>query len=230
MRNLLLSGGPGHPFEQTTPQLSSALSEAGLRSTVFTDIEQGLQALAREDYELLTVHCLRWTMSQSAKYAPLRSQWAFDLSEAGRRAIVAHLERGGGVLGLHTAAISFDTWPEWRDCLGTAWVWGVSNHPPLGPVEVTIEAPDHPVTRGLEGFVCEDEAYADMAIAPSSVVLAHVRAGSEKVGHPAVCVQDGTFRGRTAYIAIGHGPATFDRPHYQKLVRQAAAWCCEVPS
>ena len=179
MRNLLLSGGPTHAFGETTPRVVRMLAAAGIETIVFDDIEEGVRHLAREPFALLTVHCLRWSMLQAEKYARLRPSWAFSLSEAARTAIVAHLSRGGGLLGLHTAAISFDTWAAWRDCLGAAWTWGVSNHKALGPVDVSIAVSDHPVTRGVHGFSCVDEAYADMDLAPAAIVLARARAREE---------------------------------------------------
>jgi len=227
MRNLVLSGGPTHAFDQTTPRLVRTLADAGFESTVFEDIEQGVRQLAREPCALLTVHCLRWSIVQAQKYARLRPSWAFSLSEAARAGIVAHLSRGGGLLGLHTAAISFDTWPGWRDCLGAVWTWGVSNHKPLGPIDVSIDVSDHPVTRGVPGFACEDEAYANMDLAPAAVVLARARASGDGMAHPAVIVQEAESRGRSAYVALGHGPSTFDHPAFERLVRQAAAWCVE---
>src|SRR5688572_12550309 len=229
MRNLVLSGGP-HPFDQTTPRLVRMLAEAGIASAVYDDIEQGLQVLSRDPHDLLTVHCLRWTMVQSPKYAPLQPTWGYSLSDAARAAIVAHLSRDGGLLGLHTAAISFDTWPAWRDYLGAAWTWGVSNHKPLGAVEVSIDAPDHPVTRDVGSFACEDEAYAHMDVSRGVEVLARARARDDERGHPAVFVQEARFRGRTAYISLGHGASTFDHPAYRRLVSQAAAWCCRMTS
>ena len=227
MRNLMLSGGPTHPFDQTTPRVVRMLAKAGFETTVFEDIEQGLRHLAGDSPALLTVHCLRWSMVQMEKYARLRPAWGFELSEPARTAIVAHLSKGGGLLGLHTAGISFDTWSAWRDCLGAAWKWGVSNHKPLGPVDVSIATPDHPVTRGVQGFTCEDEAYAAMDLSPGAVVLAHARAREDDVAHPAVIVRDDASQGRTVYVALGHGPSTFDHPAFERLVRQAAAWCVE---
>ena len=225
MRNLVLSGGPTHPWDQTTPRLVRMLADAGFASNVFEDIEQGLRELTRAPHALLTVHCLRWTMLQSQKYTSMRPSWGFSLSEPARAAIVAHVSRGGGLLGLHTAAVSFDTWPAWRDYLGAAWTWGVSNHKPLGPVEVSVDVSDHPVTRGVGAFACEDEAYADIDIAPSAVVLARAKARGDSIAQPSVIVQEEASRGRTAYIALGHGASTFDHPSFARLVQQAAAWC-----
>ena len=228
MRNLVLTGGP-HPFDETTPRLVRMLADAGIESTVFDDIERGAQALAGASCELLTVHCLRWTMEQSAKYAPLRDTWGYRPSEATRAAIAGHVARGGGLLGLHTAAISFDTWPAWRDLLGASWTWGVSRHEPLGQIDVTIDAPTHPVTRGVTSFQCDDEAYGAMDVSASAVVLAHARARTEVSAHPSVLVQDLPSRGRSAYITIGHGASTFDHPSLRRLVTQAAAWCSRSP-
>jgi len=227
MRNLVLNGGP-HPFDQTTPRLVRMLTDSRIASTVHDDIEEGLDVLSRDPHDLLTVHCLRWTMLQSPKYAPLQATWAYVPSEAARAAIIAHLNRGGGLLGLHTAAISFDTWPEWRECLGARWSWGVSHHQPLGTVEVSIDRHDHPVTRGVEPFTCEDEAYAQMDVAPGAEVLARARAGEDAHAHAAVLVQEGRFPGRTAYVSLGHGASTFEHPDYRRLVSQAAAWCCRT--
>ena len=109
---------------------------------------------------------------------------------------------------------------------------GVSNHKPLGPVDVSIDVPDHPITRGVEDFACEDEAYANMNIAPSVIVLARARARGDEGGHPAVCVQEGRFGGRTAYISIGHGASTFDQPSFDnscaRQPRGAAMWQADV--
>ena len=81
MRNLVLNGGP-HPFDQTTPRLVRMLTDSRIASTVHDDIEEGLDVLSRDPHDLLTVHCLRWTMLQSPKYAPLQATWAYVPSEA----------------------------------------------------------------------------------------------------------------------------------------------------
>lgn len=227
MRNLLLTGGPTHAFAETTPRVERMLAAAGFETAVFEDIEDGVRRLAREPFSLLTVHCLRWSMVQTEKYARLRPSWGFSLSDEARATIVAHLSQGGGLLGLHTAAISFDTWREWRDCLGAVWTWGVSNHKPVGPVDVSIAVSDHPVTRGVQGFSCEDEAYADMDLSPSAVVLARARACEDDISHPSVIVQENESRGRSVYVALGHGPSTFEQPAFERLVQQAATWCVE---
>ncbi len=62
IRNLILTGGIGHPFADAAPALESILAEAGVASTVTDDIEGGLETLEQGGFDLLTVYALRWRM------------------------------------------------------------------------------------------------------------------------------------------------------------------------
>src|SRR5579883_830327 len=145
-RNLILTGGIGHPFDDAAPALRDILAEAGIASDITSDLEAGIAELGHGAYPLVTVYALRWRMEGSEKYAPHRAAWAFSLSAAARRSLSSHVAAGGGLLGLHTASICFDDWPEWRDLLGAAWQWGRSFHPPLGPAEVRPTSAAHAVS------------------------------------------------------------------------------------
>jgi type 1 glutamine amidotransferase len=222
-RALLLVGGP-HPFDETTPVVEKIVGDAGFASETFDDIEAGLRELRKGAHALLVVHCLRWSMTQSPKYAPVRDRWGFELSDAGKAIITDHLQRGGGLLGLHAASISFDRWPGWRDLLGAAWIWNQSSHPPLGPLGVSTLDAVHPVTRGVAPFDCDDELYSNLDTARGVVPLAYARQSSGGELQPVVLASE-PLRGRAVYIALGHGRATFEVPSYAQLVRQAAQWC-----
>ena len=52
MRNLLLTGGIGHPFADAAPALAAILDAVGIRSEVTTDIEGGLARLASGGFDL----------------------------------------------------------------------------------------------------------------------------------------------------------------------------------
>ena len=132
----MLVGGIYHPFAETAAAIKRCLSGVGVETETTDDIDTGFVRLAEGGFDLLTVHCLRWSMTQHAKYAPFRKQYEYLMRQSARDAILDHLARGGGLLGIHTAGISFDDWPEWRDVLGAAWRWGQSYHPPIGPIEV----------------------------------------------------------------------------------------------
>lgn len=220
MRNLIITGGISHPFAAASARLNAMLTEHGIASETTEDVEAGLARVSQGGIDLLTIYALRWSMTQHEKYAPNRARWAFALSADGRAAIEAHLARGGGLLGLHTASICFDDWPQWGRLLGGAWVWGRSSHPPHGPVEVRLDARDHPLLHGLEDFALRDEVYGDLELQPGTVPLAHARATGGS-WHP-ILWEHRIGPGRVVYDALGHDVASLSHPiHHQIVVRAA---------
>lgn len=205
MRNLVLSGGIYHPFDETSGVAAGYLAQLGLRSDIFP-MREGLTRLKEASFDLLTVNALAFTMTQHEKYAPLRSDHAFAISDAEKATIRAHLASGGKLLGLHTAAICFDDWPEWGDILGVAWRWGKSHHPPPCPVRV----------NALPPFETVDELYCDMVLAPDAKVLATGTCDGVDKPQPIL-----VHHGNAAYLALGHDADACENPGYFRLLAQA---------
>ncbi len=222
IRNLILTGGIGHPFADAAPALGGVLAEAGVASTVTDDIEAGLRTLDGGGFDLLTVYALRWRMLGNEKYAPHRDAWAFSLSVEGRERLARFVTGGGGLLGLHTALICFDDWPEWKDLLGGAWAWGRSAHPPRGTVTLRPTVTPHPITDGLPAFEVTDEAYGNLDLAPDLVPLATVEA-ADGVAWPALWART-VGRGRAVADALGHDRAALEHPVHRRLLGRAARW------
>ena len=80
-RNLIISGGIYHPFDETSVMLAELLESVGITSTITEDIEGALATL--DQYDLVTLNCIRWRMIQHEKYIPFRDQWAMELSPQG---------------------------------------------------------------------------------------------------------------------------------------------------
>lgn len=219
-RNLILTGGIVHPFDRAAPALAVMLDRHGIRSTVSEDIEAGLAAVARGEFDLLTIYALRWTMSQHEKYAADRPRWGFSLSPQGRAAIVGHLARGGGLFGVHTASLCFDDWPQWGEVLGGAWVWGKSGHPPYGAARVRLDDRTHVLLRGLEDFELRDEVYGDLALAGDVAPLA--RASADGITWQPVLWTRRVGAGRVVYDALGHDADALAHPVHARIVARAA--------
>lgn len=203
--NLLLTGGIAHPFAQTSALIAGHLAQMGVRSEIVS-VRDGLARLRETQFDLLTLNALAFTMVQHEKYASLRVDHAFAISAQDKAAIEAHLARGGRLLGLHTAAICFDDWPEWKDLLGVAWQWGTSYHPEFGAFAVSGKIP----------FETRDELYCDMALAADAEVLATATCDGVDRAQPVLI-----RRANAAYLALGHDQASIENPGYVRLLSQA---------
>lgn len=221
-RNLILTGGVFHAFEEACVPLRHCLSLVGIDSEVTTDIAGGLARLDSGAYDLLTVYALRWPMTQE-RFASHRERWAVTLTEQDKARIYAHLAAGRGLLAMHTAAICFSDWPRWRNIVGAAWVWGVSNHPPHGPVDVRMTGRAHPITQGLGDFNFPEEAYAQMDLVPGIEALATVQAPSQDQPSPCLWARQ-VGPARVVYDALGHDVASLTHPTHVRLLQRAALW------
>lgn len=222
-KNLILSGGIFHPFDETSTVLAQLLEPCGIVSTITTDIEAGLQQLETAgDYQLLTVNALRWLMA-GEKYDPYRDEWQFSLSEQGRQRLANHVSSGGGLLALHTASICFDDWPQWRQILGGVWVWGRSFHPELSQVELEVTACDSPITRGLNDFSLHDEVYHCLEREDDVKPLLTAKVTAADGSQPLLWSR--TYgKGRVVYDALGHDSRSILHPSHSRILKRSALW------
>lgn len=221
-RALHLCAGWQHPWSATAPFWDGLFQDLRISCSHHEDLDSGCEALAKEDHDLLVVSTLRWTMANNERYAPQRAQWAYDIPPTSRQAITRHLQRGGALLAIHAASISFDTWPEWEEMVGGRWIWGQSSHPPYGKVQTRIIQQDHPMTRGVADFQSMDEVYGHLRRSSASKVLAESCAeGGEWM--PTVWCHE--WQGaRVCYDALGHNMASYSSPEHRRLLMQAVRW------
>jgi len=208
IRNLLISGGPYHPFNETSASIAAHLNDLGIVSQL-CGVAEGFDRLTQEDFDLVTINALGFSMTQADKYGPLRDRFAHVCSEQNKTALQSHVARNGGLLGLHTAAVCFDTWAEWGDLLGISWVWGQSHHPQPGYFDVIDET---------GRFQIWDELYSDMQVAPDATVLATAQDPEGGKAQPVMTAKD-----RCIYLALGHDLTATENPGYVRLLKEAAA-------
>ncbi len=222
-KNLIISGGIFHPFDETSAALAGLFDGLDIRSTITTDLEDALASLGQ--YDLVTVNCLRWRMIQHDKYIPFREEWAMELSDEGRAALENHVTSGGGLLGLHTASICFDTWPGWKDLLGVAWNWEKSFHPDISDIQVGVAADAHPIVAGLEDFALHDEIYHYLTPAGDAPALLFATAGdgADDGVQPLMWARQ-VGAGRAVYDSLGHDAASINHPTHARILRRSALW------
>ncbi len=138
-----------------------------------------------------------------------------------KRALRRYVEKGGGYVGVHSAADTEHAWPFYDRLVGALFL----SHPLEQLALFTNEAPDHPATAHLDGsFVVFDEFYSfKRNPRPDSRVLltideetflanpntSNLTSGPSLNGymgdHPMSWCHN-LRRGRSFYTALGHEP------------------------
>jgi hypothetical protein len=227
-RNLIISGGIYHPFEETSAAVADLLLPLGVQSDIVDDVDAGIDSLEGGGYDVLTVNALRWRMLNHDKYIPFRDEFQFELAPHRQKALTGFIVAGGGLLGLHTASICFDTWDGWANLLGARWKWDASFHPEPALLEARPGSTDHVIVKGLKPFRVTDELYHDLERMPDTEVL--LNADAPENGAPqALMFARHVGAGRAVYDALGHDAASLCEPTHARLLRRSAAWVLGWP-
>lgn len=221
--NLIITGGINHDFVDTSNALKSVLEEADVQSIVFDNIDAAFESLNYTQYDLITINTLRWRMLDDDKYIPHREEWAYEIGPEHQAGLIMHLASGGGLLGLHTAAICFDTWQEWPSILGARWVWGDTFHPPPAPFTIQDVA-QHPTTRAINEFDVVDEIYHNIKPHQDAELLFSTTSAEDNSTQGLAWAHQYSD-GRVIYSSLGHDRASVETPGHKQFLQQAARWC-----
>jgi uncharacterized protein len=224
-RVVVLAGGSPHAHDFAATGAALAELAADLCHDVASTDEPDDAVELLADADALVVDGLWWRMDGSA-YDPWRAEHAYSPPEATRAAITSYVHGGGGLLAVHTASICFDDWPEWGDVVGGAWHWGVSWHPPFGPVTATVVG-DHPVVADLPDLVeLDDEVYGDLDLRPGIEVLVTARRSPDDAPQPVVWLHH-FGEGRVVYDGFGHDVDSIRHAAHRTLLSRSLAWVME---
>ena len=225
-RVLVLAGGSphAHDFDALGPALVEVVEAAGHAVEFAGHPELAAERLRSESFDALVLHGLWWRMLDP-NYDAWRDDHAYETPPATRQALADFVAGGGGLVALHTAPVCFDDWAGWGDVLGASWQWGVSGHPPYGPVEATVIA-DHPVVASVgPAIALDDEIYGGLAMRDVEV-LATARRTPDDDDQPVVW----THRygdGRVVFDGFGHNDDSIRHPTNARVIQQAVAWVSE---
>jgi type 1 glutamine amidotransferase len=139
---------------------------------------------------------------------------------------------GKGFVGVHSAAITFTSWPEYGEMIGGYYdehPWGTFDAP------IVVEDPGFPgMQQWPRAFVLRDEIYQLKDYSRDKVrVLMRLDASKLDLKNKNVHRRDGDFavtwaksygKGRVYYSSLGHVPENWDNPALQKMYTEAIKW------
>jgi type 1 glutamine amidotransferase len=149
------------------------------------------------------------------------------MSDVEKRALVAFVRAGGGLIGFHSATDTFHHWAAYKNMFGAEF----SHHPPPSIQRVIVTDHSTPATRALPAsFRIHEEFYVFVHDPRQHVhVLAELDTGPTGPDRPLVwCRRFG--RGRVYYDALGHFSATWHNRYQRALVAGGVLWAVGLAS
>ena len=198
--------------------------------------ETGLwETTIRTDTEVLTKKKLEYNAKNLNDFDAVLffTGGELEMNPEQRAALLSFVhDDGKGFVGVHSAAITFASWPEFVDMVG-----GTFDEHPWGTFEapIVVEDPKFPgMQQWPRNFVLRDEIYQKKSFSRDKVrVLMRLDPTKLDLKNPRVHRADLDFavtwakmygKGRVYYSTLGHPEDNWDDPRLQKMYVEAIKW------
>ena len=200
---LVFAGGQIHDFKATGPEIMDTLStQEALKLTYVEDDLDALVAPNLNPYDLLVFY---YTVG--------------ELTDPQKNGLLNWVASGRGFVGIHSAADSFRTCPEYRAMVGGYFV----THPRYRDYQVSVVDSDHVITEGLTEFMVRDEQYI-VDYDPRVDVLCSALYQGRAVP---VAWTKPWGEGRVFYLALGHDADACRHDVFRTMLRRGALWAAQ---
>jgi len=139
-----------------------------------------------------------------------------SISPSALASLDSFVQRGGGLLGIHSASASFKQEERYFALLGGRF----RTHGPVQLIRVQPSTAHDEVFGKVTAFQIRDELYRHEYDSTNRV---HFLAQVDDEHEPVVWTRS-HGRGRVCYYAFGHTPAAMRDPHVQHILRRGLAW------
>jgi uncharacterized protein len=140
-------------------------------------------------------------------------------------------DKGVGVVVVHHAEAAFQSWPEYHQIIGTAYIYfDVEIDGKLWPhckckggqdIAVSVRDDQHPITRGMKDFTIHDETYKGRWWAEGNHVL--LTTDHPDNDEPVAWTRQ-YGRSRVFNIQFGHDKQAYACPEYRDLLVRGIRW------
>ena len=151
------------------------------------------------------------------------------ITEEQGAAIKDFVQAGGALYALHNSSHISLSSKNYREVMGGAYI----DHPALRPFKVSVVNKEHPITRGVQDFIVNDEQhFVTYDKDPRYILLrsenidglTDISEGRD-LGTKAIAGWAYDFgKGRVVFTAVGHTLHALWQPEYFKLQKNAVGW------
>jgi uncharacterized protein len=145
------------------------------------------------------------------------------ISDKAKENLLGFVKGGKGFYVQHLASASFAKWPAFGELCGRHWVMGSSGHGPRSVFEAKIAKPEHPITKGMQGFKIDDELYAKLQGSGEINVLVEADSDWSKKTEPLLFTCE-FGKGRSVHNAFGHDGKVITDANVAKLLCRGVEW------
>lgn len=155
------------------------------------------------------------------------------ITEEQGRAIKNFVANGGALYAMHNSSHISLSSPDYREVMGGAYI----DHPALRPFKVSVVNKDHPITRGVQDFIVNDEQHFVLYDKDPKYVLLQSEntdgltdiVNGKDLGTKAIAGWAYDFgQGRVAFTAVGHTLHALWQPEYFKLQKNTVRWLLKM--
>ncbi len=213
---LLVTGNdyPGHPWRETAPVLKALLEKDPRLQVRVIEDPNLLDSRALRDYDAVVLHFMNWQKPSPGQQA--------------RDNLKRFVADGKGLMLVHFACGAWQDWPEFRELAGRAWDPKLRGHDPRGKFRVEIADPEHPITKGLDGFETDDELYTCLAGDRPIHIIAKAKSKVDAKDYPIGFVLD-YGKGRVFHTVLGHDLKAITNSTVPEFFRRGGAWVAGLP-
>lgn len=215
LRVLILSGQNNHKWQETTPALVAMYQGSGAFAVDVLDKPRPGNWPDLDAYDVVVSNWTNWPSEERV--------WG----EQEGQALLDFVRGGKGFVIFHAASACFSEWEEYQELIGATWGKGITGHGSIHRFPVTIVDNEHPVTRGLSGFVTRDELWHRMPVKPDTRVLARAYSAEEQGGigtyEPVIYITP-FGAGRSFNCALGHDATALKSVGCRLLMLRGTQW------
>lgn len=150
------------------------------------------------------------------------------ISEEEKLAYMKLLENGTGMVFMHHALVSYQSWPEFTNIIGGKYLHPnhtddtllVSDY--MHDIWLRVNCnQDHPVTQGIEAFDIYDEGYMNLYVSPDVTTLMTT---THEFCDEIIGWAHQVNNSRVVYLLPGHAAEGLHHPDFQKIIENAIRW------